>query len=106
MARAFLRSRTAPLALGLLLPVAVVTAAGASGGEPLDPKTFDTATTPCNDFYQFVNGTWMQKNPVPADQPYWGAFDELQERNLAIAHQILEDAAANKGAAAGSIERK
>src|SRR6185295_1828935 len=35
-----------------------------------------------------------------------GAFDELYERNLAILHQILEDAAANKSAAAGSIERK
>jgi endothelin-converting enzyme/putative endopeptidase len=36
----------------------------------------------------------MSKNPLPPDQPIYGRFDELQERNNAILHDILEEASA------------
>ena len=41
----------------------------------------DRSVDACTDFYQFACGGWMAKNPVPADRPRWGRFDELQERN-------------------------
>ena len=34
-----------------------------------------------------------RSHPVPADQPRYGRFDELQERNNAILRDILEEAA-------------
>jgi putative endopeptidase len=79
-------------------------AAPASGG--LDPADMDPNATACGDFYQYADGGWLRKNPVPADYPSWGAFNELDERNREILHQTLEKLAAGPPAAAGSEERK
>ena len=58
-----------------------------------DEKALDKTADPCVDFYQYSCGGWMKNNPIPADQPLWGRFNELAERNRAILHNILEDAA-------------
>ena len=58
-----------------------------------DAAALDKSADPCVDFYQFSCGGWTKKNPVPADQPVWGRFSELAERNRAILHGILEKAA-------------
>ena len=44
------------------------------------------------DFYRYACGTWLAKNPIPADQARWGSFDELDQRNLVILRGILEKA--------------
>jgi endothelin-converting enzyme/putative endopeptidase len=51
---------------------------------------------PCNDFYAYACSKWKAQNPVPADRPSWGRFDELQQRGESIVHEILEKASANR----------
>ena len=58
-----------------------------------DPKALDRTADPCVDFYQYSCGGWMKNNPIPSDQPAWGRFNELAERNRESLRQILETAA-------------
>ncbi|GAC1702193.1 MAG: M13 family metallopeptidase [Candidatus Limnocylindrales bacterium] len=54
----------------------------------------DQRVRPCDDFWTYANGAWLRETEIPADEPVWGGFSELRDRNLAILHDILESAAA------------
>src|SRR5579883_1457523 len=90
--------------IGLLLLTLLSGAAVAQDSGRFDVKRMDTTCKPCDDFYQFVNGTWIKDNPVPAAYSRWGTFQILQEQNLSILRGILQDAAAS-GAARGTNEQ-
>jgi len=60
-----------------------------------DLSAMDRTADPCNDFYQYVCGTWINNNPIPADQGRWGRFNQLAERNRLMLRKILEQASAN-----------
>ncbi len=70
----------------------------------IDPALFDTTVSPAEDFYRYANGGWLDANPVPAEYPSWGAFHEVNERNQALLHRILDEAAADPGEA-GTVHR-
>jgi len=64
----------------------------------------DLTTTPEEDFYRFVNGGWIDANPVPAEYGAFGAFQEVHERNQEILHAILREVADREGAERGTPE--
>ncbi|HEY2854356.1 MAG TPA: M13 family metallopeptidase [Gemmatimonadaceae bacterium] len=66
---------------------------------------FDRAVRPQDDFFRFVNGSWLEHTQIPADASSWGAFNQLTEKSRVAIHQIVEDAA-KSNAPAGSEQRK
>jgi putative endopeptidase len=49
----------------------------------------DPSVDPGADFFRYCCGQWLTNNPVPADKSRWGAFEELQDRNWHLIHDIL-----------------
>ncbi len=82
------------------------TAEGGSTVKLLDPANMDTTVAPGDNFFQYANGTKLRKDTIPADQTRWGSFNELQENNYKALHELLDAAANNKSAAAGSNDQK
>ena len=62
----------------------------------IDIKNIDSTAKPTDDFYQFVNGTWLKNNAIPESESRWGSFNELEKLNKAKLLTILQDAAADK----------
>ncbi len=81
-------------------------AAGAPAAAALDRANIDPTCKACDDFYQYATGGWSKHTAMPAGHPRWGSFDELAQRNRDELHVILEDAAKNTSAPAGSDEQK
>ncbi|MCF3109111.1 M13 family metallopeptidase [Niabella sp. CC-SYL272] len=97
--------------------VAGVLAAGAAGcgvtpGKPgeqatAEPATYlsranmDTTVKPGDDFFLYVNGTWVRNTPIPGDKTRWGSFDELRDKTNKSVHTLLE-AVAKETATAGT----
>ncbi|HET7453234.1 MAG TPA: M13 family metallopeptidase [Thermoanaerobaculia bacterium] len=65
----------------------------------------DPATSPAADFFQYANGGWIAKNPIPPSESEWGIGDLVDEEIYARIRKINEDAAASD-AAPGSDVRK
>jgi putative endopeptidase len=91
-------------ALFLSLTLAVP-AAAPPGHSGVEPASFDKSCKPCDDFWRYANGGWVDKNPIPARHSTWGTVSVLVEANRERLRTILEAAALSK-AAAGSNERK
>ena len=61
----------------------------------LPAENRDPSVDPGVDFYRFANGGWIDAHVIPPGFGAWGSFEELQTRNEAIVHEILEHAASD-----------
>jgi len=55
-------------------------------------ENMDTSVSPKDDFYNYVNGSWMKNTEIPADRPSWGGFSVLRKSTDADVLGILADA--------------
>ena len=72
----------------------------------IHPEDMDTTCQPCTDFWRYVNGGWLAKNPIPAKTSSWGTFSVLSEGNQERMRTVVEAAAGDTTSRAGSDERK
>jgi putative endopeptidase len=63
----------------------------------IDRQNMNLAVKPGDDFYQYANGQWLKKNPVPASKTSWGSGSILYEKSLDAMKTLLEEAAQNPG---------
>jgi putative endopeptidase len=59
----------------------------------IDLANFDTSERPQDDFFRYVNGTWLDTAEIPADRSGWGATYEIHERNENRLKSVLEESA-------------
>jgi len=65
----------------------------------------DTTIKPGTDFFEYANGSWIKKNPIPDDQSSWGIGNLVIEENQKRLREIAEKAAGS-GAAKGSPDQQ
>jgi putative endopeptidase len=64
----------------------------------IDRANMNPAVKPGDNFYEYVNGMWLVKNPVPASKTRWGSFDLLREQSSQRIRTILEESVSKAGA--------
>jgi putative endopeptidase len=56
----------------------------------------DTTVNPADDFFDYANGAWVKKNPIPAEETGWGIAHLVQEELYQRLKKINVDAEAKK----------
>ena len=83
-----------------VLVVAALLAAGVgqTSFAGIDLQYFDRSVKPQDDFFQYVNGTWLKTVVIPPDLARYASFNRLQEENWTKLHDLCETAAKNSAA--------
>tara|TARA_R110002072_G_scaffold287464_6_gene453193 strand:+ start:9486 stop:11546 length:2061 start_codon:yes stop_codon:yes gene_type:complete len=66
----------------------------------------DTTVSPTEDFFRYVNGTWLDENPIPEDETNWGSFGALRKKTNDDVLNILKEAMDDPTIEAGSDQAK
>ena len=76
-----------------------LTAVKAQNSTPKEPGVnlsyMNTTISPSQDFFRYVNGTWLDKTEIPSDRSSWGSFNELRKKTDKDALAILKEASKN-----------
>jgi len=72
----------------------------------INKEHFDTSVRPQDDFYRYVNGTWLKNAEIPADRSSWGAFHKMREDAQKNLRAIIEESAALENKIDGTDEQK
>jgi len=57
-----------------------ITIANVKENHGIQLKFMDTTVSPKNDFFRYVNGTWLATTAIPKDRAIWGSFHELRKK--------------------------
>src|SRR5690625_728193 len=64
----------------------------AEEGRGINLEYMDTSVSPKEDFYRYVNGTWLDETEIPEDRTRWGGFDMLRKDTDNDMLAILDEA--------------
>lgn len=73
------------------LVIACLSATNAQDYHAINTNLMDQSVRPQDDFYNFVNGKWMQTVSIPDDKSRWGSFDELRENTDINTLKLLKE---------------
>ncbi len=72
----------------------------------LDTQYFDTSVRPQDDFYQFVNGKWLNKVAIPPDKSRYGVFFQIIDNTEARLLKIISDLQNDSSIKPGTDEQR
>ena len=76
-------------------PAATASAAEAKlGSFGIDLTARDTSVDPGENFFEYVNGAWLERTEIPADRSRYGAFNVLSDEAERRVRAIIEESAA------------
>lgn len=61
----------------------------------INTSYMDKTVKPSDNFFRYVNGSWLDKTEIPADKTTWGSFNELRKKTDKDALEILAEASKN-----------
>ncbi|MCD8267763.1 MAG: M13 family metallopeptidase [Parabacteroides sp.] len=73
--------------------------------EAINLANLDTTVAPGTDFYQYVCGGWIAKNPLKPEYSRFGTFDQLRENNQEQLRSLIEELGSTPQEA-GSVAQK
>ena len=89
------------LYVGLAMLVCALSLHGQGKGlHGIDINDIDRKANPCQDFYEFANGSWRANNPIPPSMVIWSKRWAAGESTKEVLHGILDEAAARSASAA------
>jgi putative endopeptidase len=71
----------------------------------IEQANFDRSVRPQDDFYRYVNGTWLKTTQIPADKPSWAPYIQLRDDTDAQVREIIAQAAEFPGAAGSEAQK-
>ncbi|MDP5209437.1 M13 family metallopeptidase [Microbulbifer sp. 2205BS26-8] len=63
----------------------------------IDLTAMDTTVRPQDDFFSYVNGTWLKNTEIPADKSRWGGFSILRDQSTEQVKALIMQAGQNTG---------
>src|SRR5580698_10749020 len=65
----------------------------------------DTSVSPAQDFFDYANGGWVKKTPIPSDESGWGVGNLVQE-DIYVRLKNINQKAVEENAAHGTVSQK
>jgi putative endopeptidase len=72
----------------------------------IDKSGFDESVRPQDDFFDYVNGTWVKETEMPPDKARWGTFTALAEQSQKDVRTLVEEVSAAQDVEAGTPTQK
>jgi predicted metalloendopeptidase len=69
-------------------------------------ENMDKTVRPQDDFYRYVNGTWLDNTEIPADKSTYGSFTALRDKSREDVKVIIEETSQLKDVQKGSDAQK